>query len=588
MKVALLVYGVIPKDWKRKFFFLMMVYIILGVLEMLGVASIMPFVALLADPHVLEKSFVAELLVSSTGLHLSAVPVHWIGLVVLLLFLATNVLALVSTWLSVRFSNLLAVRLASDISRRFFERGYDFLRSRSPSLLANDTVREVEKIVSGGVLQLCLVVSRTFQVILIFLLLAIVSPVFSLVFSLLSVFSYVIFFQLLRGRLAVAGRNLIKASGNAANSADELYSGAKEIFVRGNLDYFLEDVKKWLFLRGEADEAARLFPLIPKYVVELTAFSAILSIPIYRSWIGDDYRSMVPFMALFAYAGYRLLPALQQVFAAISTLRFVGPTIEYFNEFLGNDNNLIINKTPVTTPFRRIELRNICYTYPGSNNPALDGLSFDINFGEKLAIVGLSGAGKSTVVDIILGLISPSEGQLIVDTKDYSEDGLVWPDGCIGYAPQNPMMLNKTVAENIAFGVKSDQIDIARCAVVAKMACIDNVIEMLPNGYLTSLGNDGVDLSGGECQRISIARALYHSPQVTVFDEPSSALDPLVSSQIVRNLCNQSVEVTTIVVTHDWDALEYFDKIVVLGEKGVLVAGAFSDVAEYLAMLKRN
>ena len=133
----------------------MLVYLVLGVLEMLGVASILPFVALLADPQALDRSFVAEILESTTSLRLSSVPVHWIGVVVLTLFLATNVLALVSTWLSVRFSNRLAVRLATDVAARYFAQGYGFLRSKSPSLLSNYTVREVEKIVSGGV-QMCI------------------------------------------------------------------------------------------------------------------------------------------------------------------------------------------------------------------------------------------------------------------------------------------------------------------------------------------------------------------------------------------------------------------------------------------------
>ncbi|OQA34683.1 MAG: Lipid A export ATP-binding/permease protein MsbA [Betaproteobacteria bacterium ADurb.Bin341] len=576
MKLVLLVYELIPKDWKRKFFFLMLVYVVLGVLEMLGVASVLPFIALLSDPQVLEKGFVAGIVGSVTSVKLSSVPVYWIGAFVLTLFLATNMLALLSTWLSVRFSNRLAVRLATDVSTRYFAQGYDFLRSKSPSVLTNYTVREVEKIVSGGVLQLCLVVSRSFQVGLIFLLLATVSPIFSLAFSLVSLFLYVLFFWFLRGRLATAGQDLIRSSGNAANSANELYSGAKEIAVRGNLDFLLSDVRNWLLRRGKADEVARVFPIIPKYAIELAAFSAILSVPIYRSCIGEEYRSILPLMALFAYAGYRLLPALQQVFSAFSTLKFVGPTIEYFSVFLKEEAIKTEQRLPALSTFSRISAREISYTYPGAENPALSMLSFEIKFGEKVAIVGLSGVGKSTVIDILLGLVAPSSGELLVDGRDYSQDGLVWEKGSLGYAPQTPMMLNKTVAENIAFGVAN----VARCAEVAKTACIDDVIEAQQESYLTHLGNDGITLSGGECQRISVARALYHSPVVAVFDEPSSALDPLGSRRLIANLCDHALGVTTIIVTHDWDVLDLFDRIIVLGNGSTICEGSYSDVIQ--------
>lgn len=586
MQLLILVFRIIPEDWHRRFFCLIILYVVLGIFEMLGVASILPFVALLADPQALDRSFVAEILESTTSLRLSSVPVHWIGVVVLTLFLATNVLALVSTWLSVRFSNRLAVRLATDVAARYFAQGYGFLRSQSPSLLSNYTVREVEKIVSGGVLQLCLLVSRSFQVGLIFLLLAIVSPVFSLVFMLVSLFLYLFFYRILKGRLSVAGEDLIRSSGNAANSADELYSGAKEIMVRGNLDYFLGDLRKWLLRRGAADEIARVYPIVPKYAIELAAFSAILTIPIYKSWVGDEYQSIIPFMALFAYAGYRLLPSLQQVFAAVSTLRFVGPTIEYFSVFFKEVPTQVQRSSSVLGSFSTISVRAVSYVYPGTEKPTLNALSFDIKYGEKVAIIGVSGAGKSTLIDLLLGLIEPSAGELRVDGIDCSRQGLVWEKGSLGYAPQSPMMLNTTIAENIAFGASGGGIDIARCIEVAKMARIHDVIEGLPDGYETSFGNDGIVLSGGECQRISIARALYQSPAVAVFDEPTSALDPQGSRHLIGNLCDHALGVTTIVVTHDWDVLDLFDRIIVLGNGSVLAEGSFSDVEARVASMK--
>ncbi len=585
MNKVLAILELIPSDWKVRFRLLFLLYVVLGVLEMLGVASILPFIALLADPQALDRSFVAGLFQSVASVPLGSVPVHWIGLVVLTLFLVTNLLALLSTWLSIRFSNRLAVRLASEVAARYFARGYGFLRARSPSLLANFTVREVEKVVSGGVLQLCLLLSRSIQVALIFVLLTVVSPLFSLAFSAVSLFLYLGFYHMLRDRLATAGQELIQSSGQAANAADALYSGAKEILVCGKLDFFLADVRRWLFRRGLADEMARVFPVIPKYAIELAAFSAILSIPIYQSWTGSEYRSMVPFMALFVYAGYRLLPALQQVFAAASTLKFIGPTINYFHEFLKHDAPAGERQGSVCS-FRTLALENVGFGYPESERPALDDISLEIAEGEKIAVVGLSGAGKSTLIDLLLGLIAPMSGRIRIDGRECGPQGLKWADGCIGYAPQSPMMLDGTVAENIAFGIAADAIDETRCMQAARLACIDEVVKALPEGYRTRLGNEGAALSGGESQRIAVARALYHKPRLAVFDEPTSDLDPPGSRRLMANLCDHTLPATVIVVTHDWNALDLFDRIIVLSEGRMIACGNSQEVAKEIEFLK--
>ncbi len=583
-----LAYGILPKGWHSRFFMLIGLYIALGVFEMLGVASIMPFVALLSDPSALGKSSIGKAFGTISPIPLEQLPVHWVGVVVLVLFIAGNLLGLASTWLSIRFAARLGIRLAGDISAGFFAKGYQFIRSESPAVLANYTVREIDRAVSGGILQLCLVVSRSFQVLLVVGVLVFISPLFSAAFAIVSLIMYTIFFRILRTRMNRAGEDILEATGRAVQASAELFGSAKEVMTRGNLTYFIGGVREWLFKYHKADEVSRVFPMVPKYLIELTAFSMLLAVPIYLSWSGADYRSIVPYIALFAYAGYRLLPSIQQVFSSLSILKFNASAIVYLEKNIREATERKQRPMRIPRMSLGITLNAVVYAYPGCDKPALSDVSLRIQRSEKVAIVGISGSGKTTLLDILLGLAVPSSGKLFVDGNECSERRLVWEARAVGYAPQTPLILSASVAENIAFGIVPDTIDSERCRTVAQLALIDDVISALPHGYETKLGGEGTALSGGESQRIAIARALYHSPDIIMLDEPTSALDPNISSRLIGNLCASTFEKTVIVVTHDWDSLPLFDKIVVVDGGHIVSVGMFKDVAGAVEELRRR
>lgn len=586
MQFLILVFRIIPEDWHRRFFALILLYVVLGIFEMLGVASIMPFVALLSDPSALGRSAIGRLFSNVSPVPVEQLPVHGVGLVVLSLFVLGNLLSLASMWLSIRFSARLGVRLAGDLSVSFFARGLPFLRSQNPTIHANYMVREIDRAVSGGILQLCLIVSKCFQVALVVVLLAFVSPVFSAAFALVATVMYTLFFRVLRKRMSGAGEEILHATGNATRTATDLFSSAKEVLVRGNLRYFVDGVCGWIRKYHHADEVSRVYPMMPKYLIELVAFSMLLSLPIYRSWTGGDYRALVPFVALFAYAGYRLLPNLQQVYSSLSILKFNAPAVEYLGQCLDEARSMEGPSVRIEALQSDIVFMDIGYTYPGTQNSAISRISLSIAKGEKIAIVGLSGSGKSTLLDILLGLVPPTTGKVLIDGVDCSGKRLDWSPRHIGYAPQAPLILGASVAENIAFGVAPMDIDQNRCQEVADFALVGDVVANLPRGMATLLGGDGVALSGGESQRISIARALYHSPEIVVLDEPSSALDPILSARLFERLCAKSFEKTVIAVTHDWEVLSAFDKVVLVDAGNLIGIGNYAEVARLVEDLR--
>ncbi len=585
MRAVLLMFRLIPSDLIAKFFWLTAVSVLLGILEMAGVASIMPFVALMSDPAILKNSMIGRVL----PVEYAIPPIHVVGLVVLGLFLLTNLMGLLTLWLSVRFSALLGVRLSEDLAESYFAKGYLYLRSQSPTILANNVTRETEKLVSGGVLQLCLLINKLIQLLLVMGLLIVVSPMFTAIISTCLLGFYAIVYGLLRARMVRLGGESVNSVAYASREANEMFSAAKELLLRGNSRFFITGVCTSLDKAFKADAVSRMVQVVPKYVIELVAFSALLIIPIYQSWVGEGYRDFLPVMALFAYAGYRILPSGQQVYTSFSILKFYDTLAVRFIDVLKGlpDQNATGENSKISELKDAIRLLQVSYCYPENKSPAISGVNLTINRREKVAIIGPSGAGKSTLLDILLGLLAPTGGELVVNNLVLSSSGIPWDARAIGYVPQSPLTVRATIAQNIAFGVSDEKIDRQRCKVIAEFACVNDIIEKLPDGYDTLLG-DGVSLSGGETQRLAIARALYFSPDILVLDEPSSALDPMITSRLFSNLSSPEFECTVVVVTHDWDTLASFDKIIVVDQAKVVAEGNFLSVREHVENLRKT
>ncbi len=577
------VYRLIPSGWKGRFWAMVGLATFVAVLETLGVASIMPFVALLADPAVIQRSLERIPFAHAFAADIVYWPVHWVGVAVIVLFVATNFLGFASLWLSVYFSTHLGIRISRDLVERYLQHGYLHLRMMGTGAAANDVTREVEKLAGGGVLQLCLLISKSVQVVFVVLLLLLVSPLFTLVFCSVTSLLYLGIYRFLRKPTARAGEQAMTASAEAAQLANELFSAAKDILVRRKEEYFLDRLAEVCIRFYKADALSRILPVVPKYAIETIAFTSLLLLPVYRSIQGEEYRSLLPVIALFAYAGYRILPALQQAYHSFAMLKFY--------EALAKRISLSLQAVPqrrlssgCRSDFRsEIQLVEVSYQYESNQSHALSSVSLAIRRGEKLAVVGPSGSGKSTLLDILSGLVPITSGALCVDGQIVSER-FCWHNA-VGYVSQSPIIMTDTVCHNIALGEPPASIDLERCKVVARLAGIDSVIESLPQGYQTRIGGQ-TSLSGGESQRLAIARALYHAPALVLMDEPSSALDPGLAEQIMARLCDHDPSMTVIVVTHDWKLLRFFDRVVIMDKGRVVADGTFEKLQDRLERLR--
>ena len=294
----------------------------------------------------------------------------------------------------------------------------------------------------------------------------------------------------------------------------------------------------------------------------------------------DNFNSIIPIFSLYVFAGYRLMPALQQIYASFTNLTFVGPALEKLYKDLKNLKSLNLNQDQKALTFNNtIALKNIHYNYPNSTRKALKDITLNIPAKSTIGLVGTTGSGKTTTVDIILGLLEAQKGTLEVDGKIITlENSRSWQRS-IGYVPQHIYLADDSVAANIAFGVKPENISEKAVTKASIIANLHNfVIEELPKKYQTKVGERGVRLSGGQRQRIGIARALYHNPKILILDEATSALDNQTEEAVMDAINNLNKDITIILIAHRLNTVKNCDIIFKLDKGQVIEQGTFDEL----------
>ena len=317
---------------------------------------------------------------------------------------------------------------------------------------------------------------------------------------------------------------------------------------------------------------------LPRFILEGIAIVAFL-LMIFFSASQKNLIEILPFLAVYFLAGYRLMPALQNIYLSISQLRFAGPTINALHSDIQNFQKIKINETNEKLSFNQsIILNKIYYSYPNdASRVILKNINLTIKVNSTVGFIGVTGSGKTTLIDLILGLLQPQSGSIEVDGIIIDQNNIKRWQNLIGYVPQNIYLSDDSVAANIAFGVEKKDINHAQVVNVAKLANVHEfVINNLKNQYSTNIGERGVRLSGGERQRIGIARALYHTPSLLILDEATSALDNITEKIVMDTINNISKSITILIIAHRLSTVKNCDKIFVL-KSGVLLASGSHD-----------
>ena len=561
-----------------------------AIFEMAGIASIMPFMSMVADPEIVTHNHWLSLVFHRFGFVSPRSFMIFLGCTVLGVLFLSNLVAALTVWSILRFSFTAGRDLAQKMFAVYLNHPYVFFLNRNSSELVQNTLFEMGRTVNNVLIPLLTILARSTIAFSILILLFSVNPTLALVSGTILGGAYGLVYLGVRKTLARSGQDISLANARRTQIAYETFGGIKDIKILGReknfFDLFRKPVERYALLQSHT----QMISLLPRYALETMAFGGIIGIVLYLLSTGQNLSATLPLISLYALAGYRLMPALQQIFANWSIVRFnisaVDRIARDIDTLPGASKNQptvpppSVRKLPLT---RAIELDGVTFHYPGREEPVLDKVSLVIPVNTSIGLVGSTGSGKTTTLDILLGLLEPTGGHLRVDGQLIDRKNVRQWQAAIGYVPQQIMLLDDTVLKNIAFGIPDGEIDREKVVEAAKLAHLhDFVTSDLPQGYDTPIGERGVRLSGGQRQRIGIARALYHEPSVLVLDEATSALDNITENVIMEALNTLSRNKTVIMVAHRLTTVRECDTIVVLDR------GRVADSGTYSSLLERN
>ena len=413
----------------------------------------------------------------------------------------------------------------------------------------------------------------------IFLALSLIEPVVSAV-ALLSVgLTAGIYIGFGQARFLAFSRSFKTSTAKMYRQALEAVIGIKTIKVLGREDFFVDQYRQSVALYCETMRKNVVVAAIPRQLLEFAAVTALVVIVSWAVLSGKDVKSSIPILAVFAASAFRLMPAFIRITNSLQNFRFAHDAIETIYHDITHLGGAAARHVEGDRKggAGQIVLRGASFTYAGGTRPALEGVDITINAGEAVALVGSSGAGKTTLADMILGLHKLSSGTLTIDGVQYRDPGEI-PRGMFGYVPQDPFLIDDTMLRNIAFGIPDGQIDLDRVNAALAAAALDRFVEGLPNGLNTLVGDRGMRLSGGQRQRIGIARALYVDPEFLVLDEATSSIDMTTEAEITEAINRLRRVKTVIVIAHRLSTVRECDRIVFMRDGRVIDEGSYDEL----------
>ena len=567
--------------------------VILGLLEAGGVASIMPFLAVLMKPSIVQNNAYFAALYSGLAFSDTNAFLVFLAAVVFVVAIGRIAFTALTQYALVRYSAGLSYVLSTRLLEKYLRQPYVWFLDRHSSDLAKSILAEVDQVVEGSLTPGLQVVVQAIVTMSIVAVLMFAAPAMTVSMMLVLGGAYTAVYLGARNYLARMGHERLAANRKRFNTIHELLSGIKEVKVNGLETAYLHKFRAAADRLARRRAASNTVGQLPRQVFESVTLGGILiALMMMLARSQGDASKVVPIVGLYSYAGLRLLPALQTIYLGLTKMSFSRAGLDALHADLtmaSAQNVAARSRDTVPLPLReRLELRDVTYAYPGSSRPALVDVTLFIPARTTVGFVGATGAGKTTIVDVILGLLGPLQGKVLVDGTPIGSDNVRAWQRTIGYVPQHIFLADDTVAANIAFGVPPHKIDMRTVEEAARYAELHAfVTEELPQGYETAIGERGVRLSGGQRQRVAIARALYHDPDVLILDEATSALDNLTEEAIMDALHNLAHVKTILLIAHRLSTVRTCDRIFLLAHGRLEAVGTFDELLAHSRGFKK-
>jgi ABC-type multidrug transport system fused ATPase/permease subunit len=560
-----------PKEYKHLVLLIFMI-LISALLDVVGVASIVPLITVLTSPNLVETSSILSFMFQVStifGVENKQQFLFALGTFTFLLILFSLSFKAITTYVQVHFVQTLEFILSKRLATGYLYQPYSWFLGKNSADLGKTILSEVGTIVMNGIGPLMELIAKSALVIALIILLILFDPKIALIVGFVIGGAYLIAFYYLRKYLDQLGKKRFENNKLRYLALSEAFGAAKEVKAGGLEKIYVKKFSTPAKIFAQTRAASSVIAQLPRFILEIASFGGILLILLFMMLKTGNFNSSLPVISLYVFAGYRLMPAMHAIYAAVTQLTFVAPALDKliydFKNFQSSNESISLD---VLSLKNTITLKNVHYKYPNSSKVVLRDLSINIPFKKTVGLMGSTGSGKTTMVDILLGLIEPLKGTLQVDGKVITKRNVRSWQRSIAYVPQNIYLADDTVEKNIAFGIDVQNINHQFIENASKIAKLHNfVISELPNKYQTIIGERGVRLSGGQRQRIGIARALYQNPKILILDEATSALDSRTEKEIMDDVYKIGKDMTIIIIAHRLNTLNSCDTIIEL-EKG--------------------
>lgn len=580
------------KAERKKLFLVLMISIFMALIEVIGVGSIMPFISVATKPETIHTNIFLSWIFAYFGFKKDVDFLIFLGIGVLFFLISTNITQAIMAYIKTRFGSMRRHSISTRLMEGYLTRDYPFFLNRNSFDFVKTITTEVDQFIKGSVMQLVDLIARTIQTCLLLAFLFIVNPVSTLIVTVAIAIIYGAIYNGIRRILHRLGKQRLEMFSLRAKIVSESLWGIKEVKITGTEKVFLEQYKVPSKDIAIVESQSEIVGDVPKFALETIAFSSIMVFIMVTMIRFGDFSEIAGSITLFAYAGYRLIPAVQGLFKALTKVKYSSATakklIREFESF-GEIKPLARRKSARLEFKKKLTINNLTFTYPKSDSPVIEGLSFEIQANQMVGFAGTTGSGKTTIVDILLGLLQPDSGTITVDDINLDTQNVEAWQLNLGYVPQNIYLSDNSLYENIAFGIPPEEIDEEQVVEAAKKAQIhDFILNSLPKRYDTHIGERGIRLSGGQKQRIGIARALYRNPTVLVMDEATSALDNQTENAVMEAIDSLQGTRTIILIAHRLSTLKKCDVIFVLEKGKIIDKGSYDELSDKGAFFVNN
>lgn len=559
---------ILSREQKRYGVLIIFMAMIAALFEMVGVSVILPLIQAFLSIDILRQNKYIIFLMEVFHIQSDGQLILYVCIGVIIIYIIKNAYSTFYVWVSSKYTCKIRRELASRILAAYMKQGYIFFVNNNSSRLlrgVNTDIASVYAIVN----QMVAILVKIMTIICITAFIIVSTPALAIPLIVLVIFSFLLTQLLFRKSMQKYGKKVREYINKCYQSAMEAIQGSKEILVTDRQEYFIKRYTKYMIGENRSNVRMSVASSAPAYLIEAICISGLLIVLSFQVMVTQNSISLIGQMATIAVAAFRILPSLGALLSSFNLLVYNAPALGGAYDTLNMVKELENNKTSDDKQInkyknfqfeREVELSHVTFAYSKGQENVISDLSMKIEKGSSIAFIGKSGAGKTTLADLILGLLHPQSGEIRIDGINIEDMGRNWYK-LVGYVPQSIYLIDSTIRENVAFGIDEKEIDDQKVWKALEMAQLKKYVEGLANDLNEYVGERGIKFSGGQRQRMAIARALYNDPDILVLDEATAALDTETETAVMESIEAMQGYKTLIIVAHRLSTIRACDYV---------------------------